>query len=274
MNADQSRSISVRGVVQSWGHDRVLSGLEVDFRPGAFTAIIGPNGCGKSTLLKTIARIAPPQAGTVFVGGDPADELSAKELARRVALMSQGATAPPDVTVGELVARGRYPHQSFLRQWSDVDEAATVAAMRVTGVDGMATRRVSELSGGQRQRVWLALALAQQSGILLLDEPTTYLDIGHQYALLDLVSALCSADDRTIVAVLHDLQQAMRYADDLVVMKDGRIQATGAPRDIVGPELIREVFGIEVDVMHHAATGDPLIVPVNRVLPDVAALRG
>ncbi|MFD5868525.1 ABC transporter ATP-binding protein [Corynebacterium sp. NPDC060344] len=272
MNADRSRSISVRGVDQAWGARRIISGLDADIRPGALTAIIGPNGCGKSTLLKTIARIAPPQAGTVFVGGDPADALSPKELARRVAMMTQGAMAPPDVTVGELVARGRYPHQSFLRQWSDADEAATVAAMRVAGVDAMSARRVSELSGGQRQRVWLALALAQQSGILLLDEPTTYLDIGHQYALLDLVSALCSVGGRTIVAVLHDLQQAVRYADELVVMKDGEILAKGAPRDIVGPELIREVFGIDVDVVHHAGTGDPLIVPVNRVLPDVAML--
>lgn len=272
MTANHARSITARDLHQAFGDHHVLAGLDVEVRPGAVTAIIGPNGCGKSTLLRTIARITPPTSGTVLVGDEPAAEMSAKELARRVSLMSQGATAPPDVTVGELVARGRYPHQSFLRQWSDADDAAVGAAMAVAAIADMSDRRVAELSGGQRQRVWLALALAQQTGILLLDEPTTYLDIGHQYALLDLVAALSRVRGRTIVAVLHDLQQAVRYADELIVMKDGAIIATGAPRDIIDADLIGDVFGIDVDVVSHEATGDLLIVPVNRSAPDVTAL--
>ncbi|MEI5667530.1 ABC transporter ATP-binding protein [Bosea sp. CCNWLW174] len=238
----------------------ISTGLSLSIADGSFTAIVGPNACGKSTLLRALSRLLTPAAGQVVLDGRQIGERPAKEVARRLGLLPQSAIAPDGITVADLVARGRYPHQSFLRQWSKADEAAVAAAMRATRVDTLSTRPVDELSGGQRQRVWIALVLAQETPILLLDEPTTFLDIAHQIELLDLLAEL-NAQGRTVVAVLHDLNQACRYASHLVAMKDGAIVAEGPPAGIVTAALIEEVFGLPCIVIPDPIAKTPLVVP-------------
>jgi len=241
----------------------ISTGLSLSIADGSFTVIVGSNACGKSTLLRALSRLLTPAAGQVILDGRQIGERPAKEVARRLGLLPQSAIAPDGITVADLVARGRYPHQSFLRQWSRADEMAVAAAMRATRVDTLSTRPVDELSGGQRQRVWIAMVLAQETPILLLDEPTTFLDIAHQIELLDLLAEL-NAQGRTIVAVLHDLNQACRYASHLVAMKDGAIVAEGSPADIVTAELIEQVFGLPCIVTPDPIAGTPLIVPRGR----------
>ncbi|SDR85006.1 ABC transporter ATP-binding protein [Corynebacterium timonense] len=256
----------------AWDSTVISRGLDVDIPAAQFTAIIGPNGCGKSTLLKAFARILTPSAGAVFLGGDDLRDFTGKHAATRLAFLPQSTVTPPDITVAELVKRGRYPHQSLLRPWSSEDRRAVEDAMNAASVAELADARVSELSGGQRQRAWLAMVLAQNTPALLLDEPTTYLDIAHQYALLELAKALVTQLGRTVVAVLHDLQQAVRYADHLIVMKGGAVVAAGAPGEIVTAELIRDVFGIPVAV--HNLGGEVVIVPAGLPAPDVSGLKG
>ncbi|MFE2757127.1 ABC transporter ATP-binding protein [Actinosynnema sp. NPDC059335] len=243
----------------------VASGLDVEIPDGSFTVIVGPNACGKSTVLKALARMLKPRAGTVYLDGQAISTYRAKEVARRLGLLPQSSIAPGGITVGELVARGRYPHQRLLRQWSAEDEAVTAEAMRLTGVHDLADRLVDELSGGQRQRVWLAMVLAQQTSILLLDEPTTFLDIAHQIEVLDLCAALHEDGRHTLVAVLHDLNQACRYATHLIAMKPGEgVVAQGRPVDIVTAELVEDVFGLPCRVIDDPETETPLIVPLRR----------
>ena len=194
---------------------------------GRVTAIVGPNACGKSTLLRGLARLLKPSGGQVILDGHDIGGLHTKEVARRLGLLPQTSIAPEGITVADLVSRGRFPHQKVLRQWSRDDEAAVADAMRCTGVTDLAGRLVDELSGGQRQRVWVAMVLAQQTPLVLLDEPTTYLDIAHQVELLDLFAMLNREQNRTVVAVLHDLNHACRYADQIIVMKDGKHCRTG-----------------------------------------------
>lgn len=263
-------AVEGRDLTLAWEGNVILEGIDVSVPRGQFTAIIGPNGCGKSTLLKSFARILAPQAGQVFLHDQPIDSLAPKEVARQLAMLPQSATAPADITVEELVGRGRFPHQTFLRQWSQDDATAVAAAMQAARVEELAYRRVGELSGGQRQRVWLAMVLAQQTEVLLLDEPTTFLDIGHQYALLELVRALRRQQERTVVAVLHDLQQAVRYADHLIIMNKGAIIATGNPHDIVDAALIREVFALEAEVVRHGT--EMVIIPGILAEPDISVL--
>lgn len=258
-------------ITLAWDSHIISEGLSVDIPRGAFTAIIGPNGCGKSTLLKAFARILAPKSGTVFLGDTPLTSLASRQIAQQLALLPQSTVTPPDITVGELVRRGRYPHQTLLRPWSEADARAVDAAMQAAQVAPLIDARVSELSGGQRQRVWLAMVLAQNTPVLLLDEPTTFLDISHQYALLELARALVAQLSRTVVAVLHDLQQAVRYADHLIVMKDGDVVAASAPADVVTPELISDVFGITVEV--HNIRGQVVVLPVDLPEPDVSVLR-
>ncbi|MFT4044305.1 MAG: ABC transporter ATP-binding protein [Gordonia sp. (in: high G+C Gram-positive bacteria)] len=244
------------------GYDkRVIStDLSVAIPDGSFTVIIGPNACGKSTLLRALSRLLPPERGSVLLDGAQIASLPAKEVARRLGLLPQTSTAPDGIRVADLVARGRFPHQSLIRQWSADDEAAVVEAMAATGVDGLSGRLVDELSGGQRQRVWIAMVLAQQTPLILLDEPTTYLDIAHQIELLDLCADL-NRSGRTLVAVLHDLNQAFRYAGHLVVMKDGAVRAQGAPADIIDATLIEEVFALECRVIDDPESHTPLVIP-------------
>ncbi|GAB2706433.1 ABC transporter ATP-binding protein [Nocardia thraciensis] len=238
--------------------------LSVDIPDGAFTVVIGPNACGKSTLLRALARLLTPESGAVLLDGKPITAYPPKEVARRIGLLPQTSTAPDGIRVADLVARGRYPHQSLLRQWSRADEKAVAAAMAATGVTELSARAVDELSGGQRQRVWIAMVLAQDTPVILLDEPTTYLDIAHQIQLLDLCRALQRDSGRTVVAVLHDLNHAFRYADHLVAMKEGRVVAAGAPRQIVTAELVREVFDLGCRIVDDPETGAPLVVPLAR----------
>jgi iron complex transport system ATP-binding protein len=238
--------------------------LSVDIPAGGFTAIVGPNACGKSTLLRALVRMLKPAAGSVLLDGAEITSLPTKQVARRLGLLPQTSIAPDGITVGDLVARGRHPYQRLLRQWSREDEEAVTAAMAQTGVDDLAERLVDELSGGQRQRVWLAMALAQETPLLLLDEPTTFLDITHQIEVLDLCAELHEDQGRTLVAVLHDLNHACRYATHLIAMRDGRIVAEGDPRAIVDAELVEAVFGLRCRVVEDPEAGTPLVVPAAR----------
>ncbi|MFC4001754.1 ABC transporter ATP-binding protein [Prauserella oleivorans] len=244
----------------------VATDLGVEIPDGSFTVIVGPNACGKSTLLKALARMLKPKAGGVYLDGRLISAYRSREVARRLGLLPQTSIAPNGITVGDLVARGRYPHQKLLKQWSSEDEAVVTESMRLTGVLDLADRLVDELSGGQRQRVWLAMVLAQQTSILLLDEPTTFLDIAHQVEVLDLCADLHEDGGHTLVAVLHDLNQACRYATHLIVMRPGGvIAAQGDPSEIITAGLVEEVFGLPCRVIDDPETGTPLIVPNRRV---------
>lgn len=247
------------------GYDRriISTELTVEIPDGSFTVIVGPNACGKSTLLRGLSRLLTPTDGRILLDGAAIGSYPAKEVARTVGLLPQTSIAPDGITVADLVARGRYPHQSMLRRWSADDEGAVVEAMTATGVTDLAPRLVDELSGGQRQRVWVAMALAQQTPLLLLDEPTTFLDIAHQIELMELFTDLHERGT-TLVAVLHDLNQAARYATHLIAMKDGRVVAEGAPADIVSAELVEEVFGLPCIVVPDPITGTPSVVPLGR----------
>ncbi|CAK9890592.1 MULTISPECIES: ABC transporter ATP-binding protein [Pseudomonas] len=238
----------------------ISTDLSIAIPDGSFTVIVGPNACGKSTLLRALSRLLVPTHGRVVLDGKTITERGAKEVARRLGLLPQSATAPDGITVADLVARGRFPHQSFLRQWSEADEQAVTAAMAATQVSELAERGLDELSGGQRQRVWIAMVLAQQTPILLLDEPTTFLDIAHQIELLELLADL-NRQGRTIVAVLHDLNQACRYASHLIAMRDGAVLAQGTPGAIFTEALVEEVFGLASVIIADPVTGTPLVVP-------------
>jgi iron complex transport system ATP-binding protein len=255
--------LQARDVTLAYDRLVVAERLDVDIPDQGFTAIVGPNACGKSTLLRALARMLKPRAGAVLLDGRAIGELPSKQVARRLGLLSQTSTAPDGIAVIDLVARGRYPHQSLLRQWSRDDERAVQAAMAATRVDDLAARPVDELSGGQRQRVWLAMALAQETQLLLLDEPTTFLDIQHQIEVLDLCAEL-HEQGRTLVAVLHDLNQACRYATHLIALRDGKVVARGAPAEIVDAELVERVFGVRCRVIPDPETGTPMIVPAAR----------
>jgi iron complex transport system ATP-binding protein len=245
------------------GYDRrvISEGLDVRIPDESFTVIVGPNACGKSTLLRSLARLLKPVHGQVLLDGRSIAGMPAKALARQVGLLPQTSLAPDGIVVADLVSRGRYPHQGLNRQWSTEDARAVAAALEATTTTALSTRLVDELSGGQRQRVWVAMALAQETPILLLDEPTTFLDIAHQIELLELFRRL-HHEGRTLVAVLHDLNHAARYATHIIAMKDGRVVAEGAPKDIVTAELVREVFGLECLVVPDPVAGSPLVVPL------------
>lgn len=249
-----------RDVTLAYGDRVVSTDVRLEIPDGGFTAIVGPNACGKSTLLRALVRLLPPTAGAVLLDGREVAEHRPKAFARELAFLPQGLVAPESILARRLVSRGRYPHQSVLSSWSRSDADAVSAAMTAAGVSDLADRRVEELSGGQRQRVWIAMVLAQETPYLLLDEPTTFLDITHQYELLALLARLRD-EGRTIVAVLHDVNQACRFADHLVAMKDGRIVAEGPPATIVDEQLMRDVFGLPSVVMANPVTGTPMVVP-------------
>ncbi|KAB8164159.1 ATP-binding cassette domain-containing protein [Streptomyces sp. 3MP-14] len=258
--------LAARGLTLGYEADRpVVDALDLDIPDGEVTVIVGPNACGKSTTLRALGRLLKPRAGTVLLDGAELHTLPTRRIAQSLGLLPQTPVAPEAITVADLVSRGRQPHQRWWQQWSPADEAAVAEAMERTDVTGLADRPVDALSGGQRQRVWIAMALAQQTDLLLLDEPTTYLDIAHQVEVLNLVRQLATATDeapaRTVVTVLHDLNQAARYADHLVAMKDGRIAAQGHPDEIVTAELVWEVFGLAAVVIPDPVTGSPLVVP-------------
>ncbi|MFE1801019.1 ABC transporter ATP-binding protein [Streptomyces sp. NPDC059517] len=258
--------LSTRELTLAYEDRTVVRGLDLAIPDGRVTVVVGPNACGKSTTLRALGRLLKPRGGTVLLDGTSLAELPTRRIAQQIGLLPQTPVAPEAITVADLVSRGRQPHQSWWQQWSDADERAVTEAMERTDVAALANRPVDELSGGQRQRVWIAMALAQETELLLLDEPTTYLDIAHQVEVLNLVRRLAASApeggrDRTVVLVLHDLNQAARYADHLVAMKEGRIVASGPPSEIVTAGLVREVFGLECVVVPDPVTGSPLVVP-------------
>ena len=259
-----SPTTRLAGTALRVGYDQrtIIHELDIAIPDDSFTVIVGPNACGKSTLLRALARLLKPTQGQVVLDGQEITRYPSKEVAKRIGLLPQTSIAPDGISVIDLVSRGRYPHQSLLRRWSAADEAAVLAAMEATNVTELSGRLVDELSGGQRQRVWVAMALAQETPLLLLDEPTTFLDITHQVELLDLFTRLNQEGGRTLVAVLHDLNQAARYATHLIAMRDGHVVAQGAPADIVTAELVEEVFGLRCRIIDDPESHTPLVIPL------------
>ena len=251
-----------RGLTLSYDDRRITEDLDLQIPRGEITVILGPNACGKSTLLRALSRLLTPQHGDVLLDGDEIRRMPPKALARRLGLLPQTSTAPPGITVVDLIARGRFPHQRMLSQWSEADQLAVARAMEATRTTPLADRLVEELSGGQRQRVWIAMVLAQNTPVMLLDEPTTYLDISHQLEVMELVRGLNRDEGRTVALVLHDLNQACRYADHLIVMSDGRIASRGRPDEVMTEQLLAEVFSLEARVVPDPVFGTPLVVPM------------
>ncbi len=261
MPIDQQPSLSAESLSVGYGTRQIIADLTTLIPPSSFTVILGPNGCGKSTLLRTFARLLKPQGGAVLLNGDDLFTLPSKSVARTIGLLPQTSIAPEGITVIDLVRRGRYPHQGFLKQWSAEDETAVREALESTRTIEFSKRRVDELSGGQRQRVWIALVLAQQTPVVLLDEPTTYLDISHQIELLELCVALNSTG-RTLVAVLHDINQAARYATHIIAMRSGAILASGTTREVITEARIEQVFGVRSRIVDDPETHTPMMIPL------------
>jgi len=259
---DSTPRLAARGLKAGYPGRTVIEGLDLEITPGRITMIIGANACGKSTLLGVLARLRPPLAGRVELDGKDVATLSRRGFARTVGLLPQHPTAPDGLSVAELVSRGRHPHRGVFQRWSAADSERVDEAMAWTGLTELADRPVGDLSGGQRQRVWIAMALAQDPQILLLDEPTTFLDLSHQLEVLDLLRELNRTRGTTIVIVLHELNLAARYADELVVMSQGRIVAHGAPSDVLTPAVVSEAFALEALVMPDPLTRTPLVIPV------------
>jgi iron complex transport system ATP-binding protein len=259
-----TRRLNAVDLTLGYTDTQVVSGLDVAIPPGQVTVIVGANACGKSTLLRGLARLLTPRGGAVLLDGTNVTEMASIDVAKVIGLLPQSPVAPDGITVADLVGRGRYPHQGWFRRWSAADDIAVGQALEVTATGELAERTLSSLSGGQRQRVWVAMTLAQQTEILLLDEPTTYLDINHQVELLDLLTDLNRSRGTTIVIVLHDLNLAFRYADHVIAMKSGDIVRQGPPRDIVDAGLVRDVFDLDCVVVPDPLGGAPMVVPRGR----------
>ena len=253
--------LAARSVTLAYEGFTVATDLDLAIPDRQITAIVGPNACGKSTLLRALSRLLCPQSGTVVLDGQAIHRLPTKQVARKLGLLPQSPIAPDGILVGELVARGRTPHQSLFQQWSRADEVAVRTALAATGTADLAERAVDELSGGQRQRVWIAMALAQETDLLLLDEPTTFLDIAHQIEVLDLIGRLNREAGRTVVVVLHDLNLACRYAHHLVAMRAGTIVASGTPHEVITADTVETVFGLQATVIDDPVSHTPLVVP-------------
>lgn len=247
-----------------YGHHPVITDLNVDITPGVITSIIGPNGCGKSTLLRSLARLLRPSSGQVLIDASDISSLSSRQLAQKLGMLPQSPTAPDGIVVADLVGRGRTPHQSLLGRWSSRDYDAVADALTSTGIADLAERSVDELSGGQRQRVWIAMALAQDTDILLLDEPTTYLDVANQLDILDLLCDLNATLGTTIVMVLHDLNLAARYSNHLIAMRSGSILSSGPPAEVVTEATVKDVFNLDAQVLPDPVSGAPMVMPIGR----------
>ncbi len=259
-----SHDLRAQHLTLGYADTDVVKDLDVQIPDGRITVIVGANACGKSTLLRGLARLLGPRAGEVLLDGTSVQDMKSIDVARIMGLLPQSPVAPDGISVGDLVGRGRYPHQGWFRRWSEEDDRAVAAALEATGTTDLEDRTIAELSGGQRQRVWIAMALAQDTDLLLLDEPTTFLDINHQVELLDLLTDLNRASGTTIVMVLHDLNLACRYADHIIAMKKGSIVVEGAPREVVTAEVVTEVFGLACEVVPDPVSGTPMIVPRGR----------
>jgi iron complex transport system ATP-binding protein len=256
--------VRTEALVAGYGRTRIVDGIDLEIPAGRISVIVGANACGKSTLLKTISRLLPAQSGAVLLDGRSIDTIPTKELARTLGLLPQQPISPEGIAVADLVGRGRHPHQKLFRSWTPDDDRAVTEALAATGVLDLADRAVDELSGGQRQRVWIAMALAQQTDILLLDEPTTFLDVSHQIEVLDLLADLNAAHGTTIVMVLHDINLAARYADHLFALRQGRLIASGVPSDVLTADLVRDVFDLDALVITDPVSGTPLVLPRGR----------
>lgn len=259
-----THDLRAKNLTLGYSEADIVRDLDVVIPDGRITVIVGANACGKSTLLRGLARLMRPRDGQVILDGTSVQDLRSRDLAKVLGLLPQSPVAPDGITVGDLVGRGRYPHQDWFRQWNADDDRAVAEALRATGTAGLADRTLAGLSGGQRQRVWVAMALAQDTDLLLLDEPTTFLDINHQVELLDLLTDLNRDAGRTIVIVLHDLNLACRYADHIIAMKHGAIVAEGTPIDVIDAAVVSDVFGLECEVVPDPVSGTPMIVPRGR----------
>ncbi len=259
-----THSLSASDLCAGYGESLILEGLSLAVPPARITAIVGANACGKSTLLRTMSRLISPRRGHVLLDGRSVHVIPTRELARTLGLLPQSPIAPEGITVADLVSRGRHPHQGVFARWTRQDDEAVAAALEATKTTDLAERPVDELSGGQRQRVWIAMALAQQTDILLLDEPTTFLDISHQVEVLDLLTDLNRQRGTTIVMVLHDLNLAARYADHLVAMAGGRLRVSGPPEEVLTEGMVRDVFGLESRIITDPTSGRPIMLPIGR----------
>jgi iron complex transport system ATP-binding protein len=264
METHVEHSLSAENLAVGYDHREIIHDLSVRIPTGKISVIVGANACGKSTLLKTLARLLKPTRGTVLLDGKSIQSIPTRAVALKLGLLPQSPTAPEGITVADLVGRGRYPRQGWIRQWTKGDDEAIADAMMSTDVLEIADRPIDELSGGQRQRVWIAMALAQETDILLLDEPTTFLDLTHQFEVLDLLVDLNKRDQRTIVIVLHDLNQACRFGDHLIAMKDGAIVAEGNPSEVITEQVVQDIFGLAVKVIPDPVAGTPMVVPIGR----------
>jgi iron complex transport system ATP-binding protein len=256
-----SKKLRTEKVTLGYDEVAVVKNLSVSVPAGEITAIVGPNGCGKSTLLRSLARLMRPRGGCVYLDGVAISELKTREVAKRLGILPQSPDAPEGLTVRELSAQGRYPHQSWFRQWSKEDERAVEKALETTGMLELADRPLDTLSGGQRQRAWISMALAQETETLLLDEPTTFLDMAHQLEVLELLSRLNREEGRTILMVLHDMNNAARFSHHMITLSEGKVFAAGPPEEVVTPEMLKEVFHVEAEIMPDPRTGVPLCIP-------------
>jgi len=257
-------TLAVEKLTLGYGDRTVIDGLDLVLPAGKITAIVGANACGKSTLLRSMSRLLPPRAGQVLLDGKQVHRMPAKELARTLGLLPQSPIAPEGITVADLVGRGRNPHQRMFSRWNASDDDAVAAALDATDTAILADRSVDELSGGQRQRVWIAMALAQQTDLLLLDEPTTFLDVSHQVEVLDLLTDLNHSRGTTIVMVLHDLNLAARYADHLIALAGGGVHAVGTPAEVLTEATVQAVFGLTSRVLEDPTSGRPMMLPIGR----------
>ncbi|HAT1181581.1 ABC transporter ATP-binding protein [Corynebacterium striatum] len=256
--------LTAKDISLGYGERDIITGLSVDIAPGKVTSIVGPNGCGKSTLLRSLSRLLRPTGGEIFLDGKAISEIPTKQLAASLGLLPQSPIAPDGIVVTDLVGRGRTPHQGLLGRWSQEDYDIVQESMEMTGVAELAERSIDELSGGQRQRVWIAMALAQRTDILLLDEPTTYLDIKHQLEVLDLLVELNETHGTTIAMVIHDLNLAARYSDELIAVSNGNVYAQGSPQDVMTQQTVKDVFGVDSVIVEDPVSGLPAVMPIGK----------
>ncbi len=251
-------------IVAGYDHKTIIQGLSLVIPSNKISVIIGANACGKSTLLKTLARLIKPTSGNITLDGKPIHKIPAKQLARVVGLLPQSPIVPEGISVADLVGRGRFPHQSLFSGWTKKDVEAVAEAMDIMNITELANRNIDELSGGQRQRVWIAMALAQQTDILFLDEPTTFLDITYQVEILDLLTDLNRKYGTTIVMVLHDINLSARYADHIFALQQGKLMSEGTPSEVITSTLIKNIFGLDCKVIQDPISGSPFMVPIGR----------
>lgn len=257
-------SLTTKDLILGYGEETIIDSLDIDIPEGEITVFVGGNGCGKSTLLRSMARLLKPKDGEVVLDGEAIAKLSTKDVAKQLAILPQSPVTPEGLTVLQLVKQGRYPYQSWFKQWSNEDEEAVEEALRVTNMAEFKERSVDSLSGGQRQRAWIAMTLAQDTDIILLDEPTTYLDMTYQIEILDLLFELNEREGKTIVMVLHDLNLASRYANHIVALKERGIYAQGRPEDVVTCQFVQDVFEMTCNVMTDPLFGTPMCIPHGR----------